>query len=171
MQLSVLPRTPAAMIQGPLRARRGAAPLEFVMALPLLCALVYCLFCIVRTTMEGLGTVQTARHDTFRELPEARPVQPLRLDPPIDDGAKEAFLEKAVEYDGWFAGLDVVVQSGNRSLGGTWDKASVPFPEGRASYRVHPDAIRTISGTVGLGGLPGQLDSFSAAMSLLSAGR
>jgi hypothetical protein len=117
--------------------RRGIAPLEYVMAMPLLVALTYVLFSLIRVTLNGMDVVEQARFQTFQSVNRVLPRQPLTLSMAPMDGATEKMPTRRVELSGWFAAGSPEVRSGNKALGGTWDHRQAQFPDRQTPFIVH----------------------------------
>lgn len=162
---------PASMIRvvsvsSGLRARRGIAPLELVMVLPLLAGLFYAMFSIVKTTLTRMDAVEAARFETWKKLPETTTTRQLILNSPRNDGQSEERAVRSVRLDGWWGG-SYSPESSNRTLAGTWDHTVVPFDAGQPPFLAHVKPVSLIADQAKLGGVSaGMLKTFALFMNL-----
>lgn len=146
--------------------RRGIAPLELVMVLPLLAGLFFAMFTIVKASLTRMDAVESARFETWKELPKATTKSQLILNTPRNDGQVQHRAVKTVEFDGWWAGK-YSPESSNRTLAGTWDNSVVPFATGQPPFLAHLLPTSMIASQARLGGVTSPvLRTFSIVMNL-----
>ena len=124
--------------------RRGMAPLEFILVLPLLMSLCYGMFIIVKTSLRGLSVVEEARYESFRKLPPTLAQKPLVLLNPAMDGVQTHAAQSSVTYDLWWSNVNAPVNSKVKTQAGTWDERSVPFPPRQGRFQAHSQPVSLI---------------------------
>lgn len=135
----------------PIPSRDGTAPLEFVMALPLLLMLTFTIFLVYGAFFQELSMIEEARYRAFQSLPDTQPSRVLQRYAPADDGLSEKVATKHIEWRGNIP-FDMDVGSINSALAGTWDQVTVPFPAERQPFVVHEPVARLIGEDVGRAG-------------------
>ncbi len=149
-----------------LSARRGIAPLELVMVLPLLAGLFFAMFTIVKTTLTRMDAVEAARFETWKKLPDTITTKQMILNSPRNDGQSETRAVRNLRLDGWWGG-SYSPESSSRTLAGTWDHTVVPFEAGQPQFLAHVKPVSMIAGQANLGGVSaGMLKAFSLMMNL-----
>jgi len=151
-------------------SRRGIAPLELVMVLPLVVGLWFAMFSIMRATLSRMDAIESARLETWKKLPKAQVTEPMVLYNPLNDGQVVDEAAKMIELNGWWGGI-YVSESKNEALGGTWDYKSLPFNMGEANCLPHLNVVSAIADQFPLGNGVDDfsiltLTTFAAAMDL-----
>ena len=144
-------------------ARRGIAPLELVMVLPLLAGLFFAMFSIVKASLSRMDAIESARLETWKKVPQTTTTKQLILNKPINDGQAQFVAAESVRIGGWWGG-NYASESRNRTLAGTWDHSVVPFSPRQSAFLVHLTPFLQIADQARLG------DVSKAALKLFAFG-
>ena len=130
-------------------ARRGVAPLELVMLLPLIAGLVYGLFTLTRATLTKLDVVRESRNEAWALREQTKTKRQMILHAPGLDGLAAHYSTKIFQADGWWQG-SYVAESRSRTLAGSWDHKEVPFSTNSTPFRAHTAPAALIASQAGL---------------------
>lgn len=133
-------------------ARRGIAPLELVMVLPLLAGLFFAMFSIVKASLSRMDTIESARFETWEKLPQTTTTKQLIVSKPVNDGQAQVVASESVRIGGWWGG-NYASESRNQTLAGTWDHSVVPFTPRQPAFLVHLTPLLQIADQARLGGV------------------
>lgn len=109
--------------------RRGVAPLEFILALPIFLALFAALLFVSSAMFVRLKAIETTRFQTWNEAIDTVPQQQLNLVQPVMDGDAQVPAELPFEWGRTWRRSESKARSETTVLGGTWDHVSLPFRE------------------------------------------
>lgn len=146
--------------------RRGIAPLELVMVLPLLAGLFFAMFSIVKASLSRMDAIESARLETWQKVPQTTTTKQLILNKPINDGQAQFVAAESVQLGGWWGG-NYASESRNQTLAGTWDHSVVPFTPRQPAFLVHLTPFLQIADQARLGGVSqAALKLFALGMNL-----
>jgi hypothetical protein len=127
--------------------RPGIASLEFVLVLPFLLALVAGLFILGMGAEHKGHTIVAARHDAWRNRPQAAPGQTLQVwaDPmasKVQATIRESYTPPMVLRTTFWA------ESRNSLVANPWDFHAIPFAPGQGAFTPHLDPLAKIAANI-----------------------
>jgi hypothetical protein len=140
--------------------RRGLAPLELVILMPLVAGLIFGLFTITRASLTRFDVIREARNQAWAIRSQTTTKQQMIFQNPQLDGLAAHDATKDFITKGWWQGT-YPTQSNSRTLAGTWDHQEVPFPQRSTPFLMHSEPARLIAAQA-------NLDFLSSAIPLLA---
>lgn len=120
----------------PMPNRRGTAPLEFVLALPLFALLFLALFAMAGAIQYRMVAIERTRLATWKSLPSTRTLEQFILERPVLDGEQRDITRIPYRFAGRLGGQNDATSS-TMSISGTWDYRTVPFQDRVPRYQGH----------------------------------
>lgn len=149
--------------------RRGTAPLEFVMALPLFVVLFLALFLVCAAMLHRMAAIEQTRMATWSDLPSTQPSQQMTLLRPTLDGKKENMTTIPFKTQGMLS-VRADAMASTMTIAGTWDHETVPFQDRVPAYAGHREPAQQIGNNWNpVSGISSMLRTTSAQMRHLQA--
>ncbi len=156
----------------PRTRRRGTAPLEFVLVLPLLLAITVAGWWCARAGLTKVGAASDARREAWDKRADADPGVPFDLRQRPLLSAVEAEVETPVPGNNPFAGGTVRARSFALMVDKTWDHEHAEFPRlPDAPIAVHRDRLMHFRRFIAFIGVHGHKVRGFADMDLPANGR
>jgi len=115
--------------------RRGVAPLEFVLFLPIFIALFAGLLHVSGAMFVRLKAIEVTRFQTWKAAADIVPGQQLNLVQPVMDGESHTAAVLPFDWGRSWRNSRGTAESETTVLNGTWDYVSLPFDE-TSSYHM-----------------------------------
>lgn len=147
--------------------RRGLAPLEFVLALPIFIVLFAALLFVSSAMFVRLKAIEITRFQTWKEAVDTVPQQQMNLVQPVMDGEAHEPALLPFEWGRTWRRSKATAKSDTHVLGGTWDRVSLPFDESGAYQMDLQPAGLMSTYTLSQTGNAGMLTSYALQMRAL----